>query len=268
MQGISKPARAGWFISFSAFVILALSPPSAVAFEFPAPGTSVCFSYGSGPYFADVIGGIAGAELIITTVNETVSADTDQDGFSVVRSVQTVQVVDRSGNQQWKSEQLKLNSPDLANVFPGGYFFQGFASTTPLYPAYAGGFSCYETIFAVEASGSKYIAVVAGFLAQSGFDEATGTDESRMNVWILDAETGATVHVHTIRARANRFFGGIFLSGIGGVDNDQDDELVVAWVFPRPNAGTYKIVYEIYNILNGNLEQRFNTAIKNTLVFE
>jgi hypothetical protein len=242
--------------------------PTVVAFEFPTPGANLCFSYGSAPYFADVIGGIAGTELIATTVNETVAADTDQDGFSVVRSVQTVQVLDRSGNQQWKSVQLRLNSPDLATAFPGFYILEGIGSSTPLYPVYAGGFTCYETIFAVEAAGSKYVAVVAGFLTQSGFDEATAVDESRVNVWILDAATGAIVHLHRIRARANRFLGGIFLSGIGGVDGDQDDELVIAWAFPRAGAGAYKIVYETYNILNGTLEDRFNTVVKNTLVFE
>ena len=265
----STPARAGLFVSIPALLLLALSPLTAVAFEFPPPGSGLCLSFGTTPYFANVIDAVPGTELIVTDIDETIRADSDSDGFSVVRLQMNVQVLDRSGTVQWRSEKLIISSPDLATVFPGGYFFPGLFSNTFATTLYLGGFTCYDTVFAVEASGQKYIAVIGGFLTHSGGpDEASAVDESTLNVWILNRDTGAIVFRHKIRPRAKRFLSGVFLSGIGEVDGDTDDELVVAWAIPRPVAGVYKIVYETYNITNGTLEEKFNAFARNTRTFE
>jgi len=272
MKRKSTPARAGLFATIPGILLLVLSPLTAVAFEFPTPGTGLCFSFGAGPYFADVIGEVPGTELIVTNIGEVIFADTDSDGFSAVKTTATVRVFDRSGTVQWKSPDLKLTSPDLATVISGGgivpdsYFFPGLASNTFATTFYLGGFTCYNTVFAVEAGGKKYVAVVAGFLIQTGVDEASGADKSKLNVLILDGDTGAIVHVHKIRPVKNKFLSAIFLSGIGGVDGDSDDELIVA----RANRGDgkYRLQYKTYNILNGAAEDQFTVFNKNTRVFK
>ncbi len=272
MKRKSTPARAGLFATIPGLLLLVLSSPTAIAFEFPAPGAGLCFSFGAGPYFADVLGGVPGTELIVTNISEVVFADNDLDGFSAVKTTVTVSVFDRSGTVQWKSPQLKLTSPDLATVISGGgfvpdtYYFPGLVSNTFATVLYFGGFTCYQTAFAVEAGGKKYVAVVAGFLIQTGADEASGVDKSKLNVWILDGDTGAIVHLHKIRPVANKFLSAVFLSGITGVDGDSDDELIVA----RANRGDgkYKLLYKTYNILNGALEDKFTVTNKNTRVFK
>ena len=272
MKRISTPARAGLFATIPSLLLLMLSPLTALAFEFPPPGAGLCFSFGAGPYFADVIGGVPGTELIVTNIAEVVLADTDFDGLSAVKTTVTVVVYDRSGTEQWKSPPLKLTSPDLATVVSGGgfgpdtYFFPGLVSNSFATTFYIGGFSCYETVFAVEAGGKKYVAVVAGFLIQTGNDEASGRDMSRLNVWILDGDTGAIVHVHKIRPVARQFLSAVFLSGIGGVDGDSDDELIV--VRANRGDGTYKLQYRTFNILNGAAEEKFTVTNKNTRVFK
>ena len=273
MKKNPTPARAGFLVSIPGLLLLALYPVTGVAFEFPPPGSGLCFSFGSTPYFADVITGVPGKELIVTDITETVLADTDSDGFSVVSTVATVKIFDRSGTVQWRSAKLKLNSPDLATVIPGGgfgpdtYFFPGIFSNSFATTFFLGGFTCYDTVFAVEAGGQKYIAVILGFLAQTGTDEASGVDKSRLNIWILNRDTGAIVHLHKLRPVASKFLSGVFLSGIGEVDGDTDDELVVARTIPR-GGGEYKLVYQTYNILNGTLEDKFNLITKNRRVFK
>lgn len=268
-----SPAAAGLSVSILSVLLLVLTPAKAVAFEPPPFGVGLCFGLGgTEPYFADVLDGVSGTEVIVTNINETVFADTDEDGFRSVRSTVIVRLRDRTGALRWSSPQLKLFSPDLATVldgggfFPDSYFLPGFVSDSFAANLFFGGVTCYNTAYAVEAAGQKYLAVVIGFFTQTGDDEATGVDESRANVWILNRNTGAVVHEHTVRKRGGRFLAGITLSGIGKVDGDADDELVVVWAQPFGN-GSYKLYYETYNILTGALEENFTFFTSNVRKF-
>lgn len=255
------------------FLLLTLTPQAGLAFEPPPPGTSLCLSIGTAPFFADVTNGSAGNEIVVTNIREQVLADADADDFSVVRSEVNVQLLDRTGSQIWRSAPLILFSPDLATVISGGgfvpdtYFFPSITALSLNTIFFSGGFTCYGTAFAVEAGGQKYVATSTGFIAQTGDDEFTGADESRVNIWILNPDTGAVVHEHRLRPRAGRFLSTITLSGIGPIDGDADDELVVGWVEPRGN-GSYKLRYETYNILTGVLEESFSVFSRDTRVFE
>jgi hypothetical protein len=132
---------------------------------------------------------------------------------------------------------------------------------------FLGGFTCYGTAYAVEASGNKYIAVVIGFFTQTGADEASGVDQSKADVWILNRQTGAIEFRHQLRRRSGRFLASVTIGGIGDVDSDADDELVAAWVQPFGD-GEYKIFYETYNITNGSLEDSFSFFTSNKRVFD
>jgi hypothetical protein len=256
----------------SAICLYALAPADALAFDPPPPGTNLCLSVGTNPFFADVTG-TAGSELVVTSIQETIQADADMDDLSVVRAAVSVQVLNRTGGEEWRSDKLILFSPDLATVllggglFPDTYFFPGLTSNTFNTLLFSGGYTCYGTAFAVEANGSKYLAVAIGFIAQDGDDESTGVDESRVNVWILNGDDGSTVHVHELRPRGGRYLSAVTLSGIGPVDSDADDDLVAAWVVPLGDGG-YKLRYETYNILTGVLEDKFDVFTKDTRVYE
>lgn len=268
----SSVLRAGLLVHGISACWLALMPLTASALEPPLPGAGLCFGFGSNPFFANVIDNVSGEELIVTNITENVLADTDLDGFSAIRSTVTVRVRDRSGAAQWTSDPLRLFSPDVATVIDGGgfvpdsYLLPGLASNTFAAALFLGGATCYGTIYAVEASGNKYLAVVIGFLTQTGTDEATGVDESRANVWILNRDNGNVEHVHTIRKKGGRFLSAIAISGVGNVDGDTDDELVVAWAQPFGN-GTYKMLYETYNVLTGTLEETFSFFTNNSRTF-
>ena len=250
-----------------------LVPSEALAFEPPAAGTNLCLSVGTNPFFADVTDAAAGSELVVTSIQETILADDNMNDLSVVRAAVTVQVLNRTGGEEWRSDKLILFSPDLATVVPGlgivpdSYYFPGLTSNTFNTYLFSGGYTCYGTAFAVQANGNKYLAVAIGFLAQTGDDESTGVDESRVNVWILDATDGSIVYVHQLRPRAGRFLSTLGLSGIGPVDNNADDDLVAAWVVPLGDGG-YKLRYETYNILTGTLEDKFDVFTKDTRVYE
>lgn len=262
-----------WFSLATPLLLLASTPQAGLAYEPPPDGTNLCLSLGTAPFFADVTNAAAGTEIVVTNIRETVLADADADDLSVVRSEVNVQLLDRTGSQIWRSDPLIVFSPDLATVISGGgivpdtYFFPSITALTFNTFFFSGGFTCYGTAFAVEAGGQKYVATTTGFIAQTGDDELTGVDESRVNVWILNAATGAVVHEHRLRPRAGRFLSTITLSGIGPIDGDADDELVVGWVEPRGN-GAYKLRYETYNILTGALEENFDVFSRDTRVFE
>jgi len=272
MKKYSISRRTGLFVSSLSICILALTPVTADAFEPPPPGVGLCFGFGANPYFADVIDGVAGAEVIVTNVGETVLPDDDVDNLNVVRSSVTVKVFSRTGALQWSSPLLRLFSPDLATVVSGGgfvpdsYFFSGLASNTFSATLFLGSGACYGTAYAVEASGQKYVATAVGFLTQAGTDEANPDDQSRVNVWILNRNTGAIVFEHKIRSKAGRILAGFLISGLGDVDSDNDDELVAVWVKALGN-GVYQVFYETYNILNGTLEDKFSYFTSNVRTF-
>lgn len=255
-----------------ACLLAALSAPAS-ALELPPPGASLCFGFGASPYFADVIDAVPGTELIVMNVGELLLADNDMDDLRALRSSVTVRVLDRSGNIQWSSPLLRLFSKDSAIFLDGGgfvpdsFFFPGIGSDTYAATLFFGGAVCYGSVYAVEASGQKYLAVMIAYLTQSGEDESTAVDESLASVWILNRNTGAIVHQHNLRSKPGRFFAGATISGIGDVDGDSNDELVAAWAQPF-GGGTYKMLYETYNVLNGTLEDRFTFFTKNARAFE
>jgi hypothetical protein len=272
MKKQRKSLHAGILSSSLSVCLLALSPVTADALEPPVPSAGICFGLGVTPYFADVIDGVAGTEVIVSNVGEAVLPDDDLDGFNSVRSSLTVKVFSRTGALQWSSPLLRLFSPDVATIFSGGgivpdtYTLPGLASNTFASALFLGGQACYGTIYAVEASGQKYLAAAIGFLTQTGTDETTPDDQSRVNIWILNRATGAIEFEHRLRAKGGRILAGFLLSGLGDVDSDNDDELVAVWV-KALGGGVYQVFYETYNILNGTLEDKFSYFTSNARTF-
>ena len=271
----SKVFKSCFSVCLTLFMLLFGTSQTSLAFEPPAYGPSLCLGVGTNPFFADVSDANPGSELVLTNITEQILADTNQNDMSVVRAAVSVQILDRTGSQVWRSEPLVLFSPDQATVIPATppfipeatYFFPGIISNTFNTFLFAGGQTCYGTAYAVQAGGQKYLAVAVGFMVQTGDDEATGVDETRVNVWILNRNTGAVVYEHRLRPRAGRFLSTIGLSSIAPVDADADDELVAAWVVPLGNSN-YKLRYETYNILTGALEESFDAFTKDSRIFE
>ena len=247
-------------------MLCGLADPAA-AFTPPAYSANGCYGFGAEPYFADVVASTPGNELVVMNVDETIKADTDMDGLSEVLAEVVVKVVDRAGTVLWTSSTLAIKSSDAANVLFDQYILNALASDTFAATLFVGGLPCYGSAFAVDASGQQYLAVIAGFMTQSGNDIATGVDESKLNVWILDRDTGAVVYTHTIRPRADKYLMAISLTGVGPVDGDADDELVVSWAIPT-DVGKYTILTETYNILTGAMEDRFQAFMRNTRTVE
>lgn len=267
MKKNSKSKRFASVVIAAALTTASLVSEPAHAYEPPTPGVGACFGVGASPYFADVIPAIAGNELVVMTVVETVEADADTDGFRQVFGTARVKVVDRLGNVVWTSPPLRLRGPDTATVAADTYFMSGFGSETFAASLFIGGPTCYGSAFAIEAGGQDYLAVMIGFMSQTGADPDTGEDESKINIWILDPASGAIVFVHALRPRLNRYLMGISLTGAGLVDGDANDELVVAYARPTGN-GNHTINVDTLNILTGALEDRFVTTMRNTRIFE
>lgn len=114
--------------------------------------------------------------------------------------------------------------------------------------------------FIVASSGSQnYLAVTLGTLSSTGNVEpglggiVVGQDKSALNISILNISNGRVIREFRPRPKPGRFFL-IASSGIFDVDNDFNDELVLAYV---KFVGTvrYDFIFEHYNIVTGALER-------------
>ena len=266
MKETSIYRRAGALVVGVAIVSATLPVTTVRAFEFNQSGIGICLPLSTAPYFANVVDSVPGQELVVMNLDETIKLDGDIDGFSEIQAELRVKVVDRSGSVLWTSPVLPIRSPDTATALGDQYFFSTVPDTSSANLVF-GGIPCYGSAFGVEAGGSKYMAVSAGFMTQTGIDLETGVDETKINVWILDRDTGAIVAQHNIRPRNDKYLIALSLDGIGLIDGDADDELALSWAIPTGD-GRFTILTETYNILTGIMEDRFNAFMRNTRTVE
>ena len=105
-----------------------------------------------------------------------------------------------------------------------------------------------EGVGVAEVGGEKYILLSAGASAAEGTPE-TGTDLSKIRLWVLDRTNGDIVMTHTLTGAVGQFL----VAQNSGV-MDINDELVVVRAEPRAPFGDKERVYfhtETINLLTG-----------------
>lgn len=109
-----------------------------------------------------------------------------------------------------------------------------------------------EGVGVAEVGGEKYILLSAGASAAEGTPE-TGTDLSKIRLWVLDRTNGDIVMTHTLTGAVGQFLVAQN-SGVMDINGDGDDELVVVRAEPRAPFGDKERVYfhtETINLLTG-----------------
>jgi len=115
----------------------------------------------------------------------------------------------------------------------------------------------------VASSGNqKYLTVVLGTTSSVGGPSNTniiqGRDKTVLNVSILNINNGNVVKTFQVRPKPSRYLQ-MISSGIYDIDNDFNDELVLAYV-KFVGATRYDFIFEHYNIVTGALERTTTTT--------
>jgi len=190
-----------------------------------------------------------GSPLVITmTMNTTVLAEME-DGQRKLRHQAIMTAKDGAGALVWRRTFL-LKSKGIATVIPGvpGYQFgKFFQNTNTVSPVLLFNSECMG-LGVAESAGQKYVMFALGTQAANG-TPAIGEDDSLVNIWVLNKNTGQDVRVFRPRAQISRYFLP-FTSGVYDIDNDSSDELVL--IFAK-FVGTerYDFVIEVYNLKTG-----------------
>jgi len=114
------------------------------------------------------------------------------------------------------------------------------------------------SITVVTSGNQRYVAVAVGTTSSTGGPVPgktiiQGKDNTAFNISILNINNGNVVREFRPKSKPNRFFLA-FSSGIFDIDNDFNDELVLAYVrFVGDTRSDF--IFEHYNIVTGALER-------------
>jgi hypothetical protein len=206
-----------------------------------------------GPLLAN-LDGDADAEILVPNVVVTLQADLDSDGLAEVDQKVSVKALDQDGSELWFRQNLTTLSNDVAIAQP---FLEtvlvGTNFTAP--PRWAGlfglGIECIS-VGVAEVAGERYVTVAVGISAAEG-EPRNGEDFTKINLWVLDAGTGAVIVKHQIRPRGSRFWSPLS-SGVFDPDGDGDEEFVS--VYAKGNSEeTIEWKAFIFDLLNAGKER-------------
>ena len=115
-----------------------------------------------------------------------------------------------------------------------------------------------NSVGVANSGNQSYITVAMGTTSSiggtvPGKNIIKGQDKTVLNVSILNVNNGNVVREFLVRPKPNRFFL-LSSSGIFDIDNDFNDELVLAYV-QFVGETRYDFIFEHYNIVTGALER-------------
>jgi hypothetical protein len=235
------------FVAYS--TALAVPTPPAV---FPVCFGSLGLIASAGP-FVD-INGSPGLETLVPHRSVTIDLDDDFDLLAVAHVNYILNYHDETGALVWQRAGLAVSSNEVFTALAGlDLLSVGTTFTPPLQMAsfYTLGFTCEGTGIA-EVGSNQYVIMTAGASAAEG-DVTTGTDLSKIRIWVLDKTDGSDVKIHTVAGVPGTFLVAQS-SGIFDIDADGDDELVIVRAEPRANLGDKERVFihtETINLLTG-----------------
>lgn len=218
-------SRIRCLLTATAVATLLLSNTALAQVPFDDFYNLICLGPAEGPVLAN-IDGDAKLEILRPNITSTILQDVDTDNLAEADLEVSVKALEQNGNEKWNRKSLTIKTNDVAMANP--FFGAVLVGVTYQPPDQMLGLLGFNTeclgLGVAEVGNKKYVMVSLGIAAVEGMG-TTYEDFTKINVWILDAATGAVVHKHTIRPRTNRMWVD-FSSGVFDVDGDGDDELV------------------------------------------
>lgn len=210
-----------------------------------------------GPVVGPVLANIDGtdeAELLVPNSVTTLMPDDNTNGLASADQKLTIKAFNQNGTELWVRKNLTTVSNDVAVAQPFldtvlvGTLFEVPDRMLGLFGI---GIECLY-VGAAQVGNTRYVTVAIGISAAEG-NLQTGQDLTKVNVWVLNAATGAVVFKHTIRPRGSRFWSAVS-SGIFDPDGDGDDELVSVYAkLNNPESIEWKAF--IFDLENGQKER-------------
>jgi hypothetical protein len=251
-QQPTNPRPVRWLLAIAALLVSGPAMAQGVFFD-GLTFIPLCSGPVVGPALANLDGGDE-AELLVPNLVTTLQQDADVDGLAEVDQKLSLKAFDQNGAQLWVRQNLTTISNDVAIAQPFlDTVLIGTVFDVPdrMLGLFTFGIECFN-VGVAQVGANRYVTVAVGISAAEG-NPQTGQDLTKINVWVLNAATGAVVFKHTIRPRGSRFWSAVS-SGVFDPDGDGDDELVSVYA-KLNNPETIEWKAFIFDLESGQKER-------------